>query len=169
MTALGGSRLAPAGPPALGRDDVDPTEDDHARKHAPTHLDIAGSTGALVAVQLAHPLTGPHGAPQPFRCEVRPARHRAYVQPAGDLDMATVPQVESMLDQLHRDGFGELVLDLRGVTFMDSSGLHLVLRWASISPRLGVVPGNEQVRRLFELTRSDGLLRLVERPEVDPA
>jgi anti-sigma B factor antagonist len=122
-----------------------------------------------MAAVVAHPLNGPDGIPPAFRCEIRPARRCAYVQPVGDLDMATVPELDTVLDQLHGDGFEELILDLRGVTFMDSSGLHLVLRWAAECPRLAVVRGNAQIERLFSVTAADETLRFVERPEVAAA
>ena len=53
-------------------------------------------------------------------------------------------------------GFDKIVLDLRGLTFMDSSGLHLVTRWTNDASRDGFVfelePGPPQVQRVFELT-----------------
>jgi anti-sigma B factor antagonist len=122
-----------------------------------------------MAAIVAHPLSRLHGAPPEFRCEVRPARRCAYVQPVGELDMVSVPHVDAMMSQLHGDGFDELVVDLRGVTFMDCSGVHLVLRWLSACPSLRIVPAGANVQRLFALTRTDDMLRLVEHPEVDAA
>ena len=119
-----------------------------------------------MAAVAAQPLTG---AAPVFRCEVRPARRCAYVQPVGELDVATVPEVDAIVDQLHGDGLDELVVDLRGVTFMDCSGVHLVLRWLSACPSLRIVPAGANVQRLFALTRTDDMLRLVEHPEVDAA
>ena len=122
-----------------------------------------------MAAIVAHPLSRLDGAPPEFRCEVQPARRCAYVQPVGELDMITVPQVDAMVSQLHGDGFDDLVVDLRGVTFMDCSGVHLVLRWLSACPSLRIVPGGAHVQRLFALTRTDVMLRLVEHPHVDAA
>jgi len=49
-----------------------------------------------------------------------------------------------------------LVLDLRGVTFMDSTGLHAVLlardECAKRGCRFALVRGSAQVQRLFELS-----------------
>jgi anti-sigma B factor antagonist len=122
-----------------------------------------------MAAVAPHPVSGRDGAAPLFRCEVRPARRCAYVQPVGELDLATVPQVDATVGRLHGDGFDELVLDLRGVTFMDCAGVHLVLRWLSACPSLRIVASGANVQRLFALTRTDGMLRLVERPKVEAA
>jgi anti-anti-sigma factor len=48
------------------------------------------------------------------------------------------------------------VLDLRGLTFMDSSGLHLITRWVNEASQDGFAfelePGPPAVQRIFELT-----------------
>jgi len=44
------------------------------------------------------------------------------------------------MSRLHDDGIDELVVDLRGVTFMDSTGVHLVLA-LSTCPKLRIVCG----------------------------
>jgi anti-anti-sigma factor len=69
--------------------------------------------------------------------------------------MATVGAVEQELQQLRKAGFGKLVLDLGGLSFMDSTGLHLVRRWIEASERGGfefeLEPGPPAVQRVFEL------------------
>ena len=93
---------------------------------------------------------------EPFTCKVTPQRDYVVVEPCGELDMATVGAVEAELRRLHDSGFGTIVLDLGGLTFMDSSGLHLVMRWTQEASRDGFLfelePGPPQVQRLFELT-----------------
>ena len=46
--------------------------------------------------------------------------------PSGELDLAVVPELRARLAVAHRPG-AHLVLDLRDVTFMDSSALSVVL------------------------------------------
>jgi anti-anti-sigma factor len=91
----------------------------------------------------------------PFHVNVQPERDHVTVAPRGELDMATVGALEQELRRLHDSGFGTIVLDLGGLSFMDSSGLHLVTRWVSEASRNGfrfqLEPGQEQVQRLFEL------------------
>jgi anti-anti-sigma factor len=77
------------------------------------------------------------------------------VAPQGELDMATVGGLEQELVRARKNGAGTIVLDLRGLSFMDSSGLHLVSRWHSGAAKDGyvfeIVPGPRAVQRVFEL------------------
>ena len=90
-----------------------------------------------------------------FTCNVTPERDHVIVAPQGELDMATVGILEKELRQLHESGFRRIVLDLGGLSFMDSSGLHLVMRWTAEASRDGLVfelkPGPRAVQRIFEL------------------
>lgn len=97
-----------------------------------------------------------------FRVDVRPERERVVVAPAGDVDLATVPHVRDHLDELVASGFRTLVLDLRGVTFMDSTGLTLLVREsARPDAELFVVDGGEPVSRLLDISGVRGLLRML--------
>jgi anti-sigma B factor antagonist len=91
----------------------------------------------------------------PFTCEVTPERDRVIVAPRGELDMATVGAVDQELRRLREAGFPGILLDLRGLTFMDSSGLHLVMRWTTEASQNGFAfelePGPPVVQRVFEL------------------
>jgi anti-anti-sigma factor len=92
----------------------------------------------------------------PFTCEVSQADGLAMVVPRGELDMATVDAVEQELRRLRSSGVDKVVLDLGGLTFMDSSGLHLVMRWTNEASKDGfefeLEPGPPAVQRIFELT-----------------
>jgi anti-sigma B factor antagonist len=63
--------------------------------------------------------------PQPFAVDVRRRSDVAIVQPHGELDMATAETLRAALDGV--ENAGRLVLDLRGLSFIDSSGLHLLV------------------------------------------
>jgi anti-sigma B factor antagonist len=63
--------------------------------------------------------------PGPFRVDVQRRNDVAIVQPQGELDLATVQTLQDALDGVERAG--RLVLDLRGLSFIDSSGLHLLV------------------------------------------
>ena len=60
------------------------------------------------------------------------------------------------------------MLDLRGLTFMDSTGLRLVIRWHAAARDDGfhfaVVPGPDVVQRVFRLTGMDAHLTVAEPP-----
>jgi anti-anti-sigma factor len=92
---------------------------------------------------------------EPFTCEVRTERDQVVVAPRGELDMATVGAVEQKLRELLDSGFRTVLLDLAGLSFMDSTGLHLVARWTAEASRDGfsfqLEPGPPAVQRVFEL------------------
>lgn len=68
----------------------------------------------------------PHGC-EPFRVDVRPDRGALHVIPVGELDIATVDQVDESLCVLRGAGAGRLVLDLRELTFMGLTGVTLLV------------------------------------------
>ena len=83
----------------------------------------------------------------------------------GELDLATVGIAEEAMRRT--DGVGTVVLDLRNLTFLDSSGLRLILMCAEQeSPRVFVVRGPAQVSRVFELTGAGERLNLIDDPSL---
>jgi anti-anti-sigma factor len=62
--------------------------------------------------------------PQPFAVEVQRRDAVAIVQPRGELDLVTVATLRAALDAIKSTE--RLVLDLRGLSFMDSTGELLV-------------------------------------------
>jgi anti-anti-sigma factor len=82
----------------------------------------------------------------------------AVVAPTGDLDLSGAAPLEAELDRLLAEpGLEAVVLDLRGLAFMDSSGLRVVvvahLRTREAGRRFVLVRGAETVHRVFEITR----------------
>jgi anti-anti-sigma factor len=94
---------------------------------------------------------------QPFRVDVHEEEGRIRVAPVGELDLATVPAVDDALRAAFEGPSRIVTIDLREVTFMDSSGLRLVLRGdaaaRSDGTALGLIRGDEVVQRVFEATR----------------
>jgi anti-sigma B factor antagonist len=74
----------------------------------------------------------------------------------GDLDIATAPLLDEQLVAAEARDLAALVVDLDRVDFMDSTGLHVLLRHVAHSSqngnRLRLTDGSAQVRRLFEVT-----------------
>lgn len=116
--------------------------------------------------------TEPSTPPTELRCEVTRNGSAAWVSPFGELDLDSVHRVEAALDDLREEGCGDIVLDLRGLTFMDSTGLRLVIRWDIAAReqgfRFAVVPGGDVVQRVFSLTGMNDHLTIAE-PPPDPS
>jgi anti-sigma B factor antagonist len=71
----------------------------------------------------------------------------AVITAHGELDIATAPELQELLDE-HS---GPLTLDLRDLDFIDSTGLHLLLgAQADPGTELRIVAGPE-VHRVFDL------------------
>jgi anti-sigma B factor antagonist len=89
------------------------------------------------------------------------------VRITGELDLAAKPQFEECLKGLSNEKSAELVLDLREVTFIDSTGLRMVLDlWEHSRENgfdLAILPASQTVQRAFELTGLDGALPIVDR------
>jgi anti-anti-sigma factor len=63
-----------------------------------------------------------------FSVETRNAGPCAIVEVAGELDIATAPQLVAALNQATATGAERIVVDLLGTTFIDSSGLTTLFR-----------------------------------------
>jgi anti-anti-sigma factor len=99
-----------------------------------------------------------------LRIELWGERDAVCVAPTGEIDLSTVTAVDDQLQQLLESGARSLVLDLRRVSFMDSSGLRLILRWNEYADEqeiaFAVIQGPPPVARVFELTGVAERLRL---------
>jgi anti-sigma B factor antagonist len=77
---------------------------------------------------------------------------RAVLVLHGELDLATIDSVRARLEALEDEGTG-VVLDLDGLTFMDSTGIRLVLQAAQDAERTGwefsLTRGSDAVQRVF--------------------
>ena len=63
-----------------------------------------------------------------FRVQVCSEAWRSWVTLRGELDRATAPRLQQVLDQLCRDGYPEIVLDLFELTFLGAAGLTVFHR-----------------------------------------
>ena len=84
----------------------------------------------------------------------------------GELDLSTVGKVEEELRRAEASGPELLVLDLAGLTFLDSTGLRLIVttdqRARENGRRVAVVKGPDAVQRVFAITRLDERLEMLE-------
>jgi anti-anti-sigma factor len=93
----------------------------------------------------------------------------AHVVLRGELDIATAPQLDEEVARLEGEGRGLIVIDLRGLEFMDSSGLRALLaadtRARNRGARLVIVRGDDRIQRVLRITRLDERLEIVDDDE----
>jgi anti-anti-sigma factor len=103
-----------------------------------------------------------------FQVEVRREGSAALIAISGELDLASGPRLEEELSSLDPD-VSLVVVDLRRLEFMDSTGLSIIVRahqrLAEQDRELSLVRGSPQVQRLLDLTGVAERVRLVEAPE----
>ncbi len=87
-----------------------------------------------------------------------------YVEPSGILDGTKATSFRQEISEQVDAGAGVVVIDLKEVTFMDSSGLGaLVLALKTVRAancELVVCSINEQIKILFELTSMDRVFKI---------
>ena len=87
--------------------------------------------------------------------------------PRGEIDLATVELVRGAVEDNLQAG-EDLVLDLREVGFMDTSGLRLVLEFKDRADRDGcelrLVRGPRAVQRVFEVSGLEPRMPFVDDP-----
>ena len=102
----------------------------------------------------------------------RVSRHDGVVWLAlgGELDVFTAPRLRSSLEEAVASDSEPLVLDLRGLEFLDSSGLAVILglherrEQADAEPLRLVIRGSGPVESLFETIGAGDYLHLVGDP-----
>jgi anti-sigma B factor antagonist len=83
---------------------------------------------------------------------------------AGDLDLHTAPEFERHLVGTTRNGATSLVVDLDRCTFIDSTALGILIganrRLFATGRSIAVVTGEQNVRKVFEVTGLDRVFTL---------
>jgi RNA polymerase sigma-B factor len=111
-------------------------------------------------------------APAGFACSwTDGSEDAAYVHLTGELDLSTAPELERTLQRAQARA-PVVVLDLRELTFIDSSGLHAIANANARAKRAGgrsiVVRGTRQFDRLMTVTGLCKLLEIVDLDSADP-
>jgi anti-anti-sigma factor len=85
--------------------------------------------------------------------------------PIGELDLATAPLVKTAFEAVLRDDGAEMiVVDLTELSFMDSTGIQLLLRMCAAcedTDRLRVINGSRQVARVLDITGVSARLPII--------
>jgi anti-anti-sigma factor len=91
------------------------------------------------------------------------------IQPSGILDSTKTAQFRSTVNEMVNEGVDIVLVDLKDITFVDSSGLGaLVIALKTIRAAGGkmyICSVNEQVKILFELTSMDRVFDVFESRE----
>jgi anti-anti-sigma factor len=111
-------------------------------------------------------------APGNFDVAIRRKASTLVVAPRGEIDLATVGLVRQAVEREQQPG-EDLVLDLREVGFLDTSGLRYVLELNELASRDGfalqVVRGPRPVQRVFEVAGVEQRLPFVDDSEAAAA
>ena len=94
---------------------------------------------------------------QEFHIEERASTTPPVIAVCGEIDVATAPQLRECLHRIIAHGDATVVLDLLGVTFLDSTALGCAGRRAqALSGELGgdlhVVVADPRIVKIFEIT-----------------
>ena len=104
-----------------------------------------------------------------FRVEVRTEDRAIVFAVSGELDLATSPVLEQEIERVGDADVDLLIVDLRDLRFMDSTGLHALVKAHKqahdAGRRFAVVQGGAQIERLLDLTGVGELLNVAQSPE----
>jgi anti-sigma B factor antagonist len=104
-----------------------------------------------------------------FSVEERGEGSALVLAVSGELDLRTSPELEQRLERVWGSGAELVILDLRQIEFMDSTGLRVLLgahqRAHETGRRFALVRGSDQVERVLTLTGVRDLLTVVDAPE----
>jgi anti-sigma B factor antagonist len=104
----------------------------------------------------------------PFEVTVEQRGGTVHVLLSGELDISTATRLEDELGRQEAERPALIVLDLQRLTFMDSTGVRLLIsadaRAREEGRSVAIVQGNEMVQRVMRLTRLDERLNILEDP-----
>jgi anti-sigma B factor antagonist len=114
----------------------------------------------------AEPLVGDYLA-----VETKMHRRTALVALRGELDLVSISKVAEVMDRLepHPDGVRHIVLDLRGLSFIDLPALRELIKQNEFARanrhNLAVIRGSGTIDRVLKLTGVEEMLVLVDDPD----
>ena len=93
---------------------------------------------------------------QEFQIEEKVAGALPVIAVSGEIDVATAPQLRECLHRVIAEGDATVVLDLLGVTFLDSTALGVLVgalkRCRELGGELHVVVADPRIMKIFEIT-----------------
>ncbi len=91
-----------------------------------------------------------------LKCDISEQQGTAVVALEGEIDVYTAPRLQDQLLDLSKVGRNRVVVDLEGVSFLDSNGLGVIVtglkQFRSAGGDMALVCTRPQVRKVFEIT-----------------
>jgi anti-sigma B factor antagonist len=109
-------------------------------------------------------LSGKQSLDTPLRIDTVERGGSLVLVVEGELEITTSPLLDTALVRARGTNAKRIVVDLDAVSFIDSTGLHVLIRHTSIEdrrPRIHLTKGSPQVQRLFELSGAADFLPFV--------
>jgi anti-sigma B factor antagonist len=104
-----------------------------------------------------------------FRVEVQTSGSTSLLKLSGELDLASATALDEELERVEAAGAEQVIIDLRELEFMDSTGLSVLVRAhqraEKAGVRFGLVKGPPQVQRLLGLTGVADRVSVADAPE----
>jgi anti-sigma B factor antagonist len=104
-----------------------------------------------------------------FRVEIHSEGRATVIELTGELDLASSAALEEELIRVIESDVDHVIVDLRQLEFMDSTGLSTLVkahqRAEDSGRRFALVRGSQQVQRLLSLTGVAERLELADAPE----
>jgi anti-sigma B factor antagonist len=101
---------------------------------------------------------------QEFRIEERVVGEVPVIAVGGEIDVATAPQLRECLHKAIAQGQATVVVDLLGVTFLDSTALGVLVgalkRCRELGGELHVVVTDFRIMKIFEITGLNKVFRI---------
>jgi anti-sigma B factor antagonist len=123
---------------------------------------------AILLVLAQNPIASRPQVQSNFSVETHNGNQAVVIEVRGELDLATSPALEQELERGTAAKAAVVVVDLRELEFMDSTGLSVLVRAHQRAiengQRFGVVKGPQQVQRLLSLTGVADRLNLADSP-----
>jgi anti-sigma B factor antagonist len=107
--------------------------------------------------------------PDQLIIDVRHEKDGVVLSLSGELDLASAPLLQSEVESSQVTAATTVVLDLEKLTFIDSTGLRVLLsahdRSRESGQEFAVTRGSQQVQRLLSITGVDSHLRIIASPD----
>jgi anti-sigma B factor antagonist len=148
---------------------LDPQDDGREPNTWGTEYSVRYIRRSLLAERVLKPIGG--GAQVPLECHSERTAEAVIVRASGEIDLSTIPVLEAALRDPLENG-QHLIVDLTAVRYIDSTGLHALLRSEEHLRKqrlqvLVVAPPSALIRRIFQISAIDKVIRLF--PTLDEA